>query len=600
VHRTVPSACGEYLVDLYLVDETGVYQYFGKRHYLHRIRQDDFREKVCELLGSPFENPAALFLFARRDKMRFTPEGEGYEEACFSAQNMSLVAASMGFGIGFASIKPEARGEAWAPILGKPEALERIPYVGGQDNIASPPARPFAVAAAGWPAEKDLRWRKAEDEPLAFAPPAEDRPEGSRAAEAGSPVVDVAKEIFPEAKRFKPGGEEALYYIALKRSLKKDGMDASQTLGFAADTFRVVPEVLGYHGPIHIALGLNPYGRIKDLRIFDHTESEEHMNRILDSDFLEAFKGKSPGEMAGVDIVSGATVTCVAMARAIQTAQQRLCGATGLEGSAARGEDPGVLLKGAALAFFFTAAFCLLRAHKGWRLGLLLLAACFLGWVWNWSFTYTDLLTGAGLFGVLTALLITLVLVSTLLKGRIYCGWICPFGAVQELIKVCADRLFPRIRRAGPLSKQGQGLKYAVLLALLAAAVITGVRGFLNPEPFSVFFGWNTSSWRLYVGLAALALSLVISRPFCRYLCPSGALLACLHRLKGGRETHPAFSACQGCGRCRRACPTSAVEWSEEENRVLGRNRFECIGCEECVKATAQGPCREAREGRSV
>ena len=60
-------------------------------------------------------------------------------------------------------------------------------------------------------------------------------------------------------------------------------------------------------------------------------------------------------------------------------------------------------------------------------------------------------------------------------------------------------------------------------------------------------------------------------------------------------EKKPEFDACRGCGRCVAVCPTKAVE-KDEEGRVLGRNRFECIGCEECVKATEQGACRSIRE----
>jgi Pyruvate/2-oxoacid:ferredoxin oxidoreductase delta subunit len=596
VHRTVPSACGEYLVDLYLADESGVYQYFGKRHYLHLLRRGDYREALVALTGAPFENPSALFLFARRDRMLHTPEGEGYEEAFFSAQNMSLVAAAMELGIGFARVTPPPQGaegtrQEWKRILSKTEALGRVPHVGGKDNIAPDPAIPFAIAAAGRASEDDLRWWKPTEHPLTFAAP--ETPEKDLAIETTPlrPFLTAVKEIFPEAGEFTPSKPKALYYIASGRSRQKDGTFKKEVRGFAADTAQVAPEVVGYHGPIHLVLGLNPYGSIKDLKLIDHVESKEHMDRILASDFLEGFKGKNPGEMAGVDIVSGATVTCVALAQAVQTAQNRLCGYTGEATEAAIGEDPAVLLKASVLACLFTATFCLLRAPRGWRLFLLAMVVCILGCIWNWSFTYADLLNPTGLFSVLTVLLITLAVASTLLKGRIYCGWICPFGAVQDLVGEGADKLKIKKRGAPPLPRVWQSLKYAILLVLLLLGLITGARGYLNPEPFSDFFAWNTSSWRLYLGCAVLVLSVAISRPFCRYLCPSGALLACLHRLKGNREKKTDFDFCQGCGRCSRACPTSAIEWDPKENRVLGRNRFECIGCEECIKATQHGPC---------
>ena len=396
---------------------------------------------------------------------------------------------------------------------------------------------------------------------------------------------------------FRPGYKAGLYTIAQRTVRDPKGRRKVEIVGFAAETTRIVPEVLGYHGPIEIALGLTPYGRIKGLEILHHSETREHMDRILQSGYLEAFTGKAPGEWLDVDMVSGATVTCMAITRAVQAAQDRLLGITPAEARFPGGEDPNQLARAAVLAGLFLAAFSLLKAHKAWRYLVLVLSAGFLGYAWNWSFTYTDLLDTTVFFTVLTVLFVTLALVATLLKGRIYCGWICPFGAVQELAALAASPLVKK-RSSSPRSgSNGAGFsrlrrfKYVLLFLLLTAAAVPVMKGFFNPEPFSDFFSLDGSSWRFYLGLTAVVLSIVLTRPFCRYLCPTGALLACLNRLKGRIEERPEFDRCEGCGKCAAVCPTAAVAVDPDSKRILGRSRFECISCEECIKTAGTGPC---------
>lgn len=603
-HRTVPSACGQYLIDCYMADETGIYQYFGKRHHLHRIREGDFRREIQKISGTGFEHPAALFLFAQRDPTIECPEGEGFEEAFFAAQNMSLVGAGMDVRVDLAWAKPPPGSEEsaklhWSRLLGGLEGGMEIKWVGREKSGREGPPIPFAVVAAGPSGAEDIRWWNAGDHPLAFEVSPESLPGADKPAppmEGAGLDEEILRSLFPESEAFAPGDRESTYHVAFNRTRKKDGIPGRDIHGFAAEVSRIAPEIVGYHGPIEMALALTPHGRIRKLKILRHSETAEHMNRILSSGFCEAFEGKAPGEMAGVDIVSGATATCSAIAQAVQTAQGRLCGGGGIIEDDGDSRDRAVLLKAALLAGLFAAALCLLSAHRAWRYLLLAASACLLGWIWNWSFTYTDLLDAAGLVGILTAVFASLALITTLLKGRIYCGWICPFGAVQEIAALVSSPL--RRNKGGGANGKPRSpgslrlLKFAILPMLIAGALITGIKGYWNPEPFTDFFSSDISSWRFFVGLGALVLALAFSRPFCRFLCPTGALLGSINRLKGRLEKKAEFDACRRCGQCVNACPTKAVE-VDEEGRVQGRNRFECIGCEECIKATARGACRE-------
>ncbi len=610
VHRTVPSACGEYLMDIYVADRTGIYQYFGKRHHLTSLAQGDRRAEILDLLDAGFENPALLILFARRDLMKYAAEGCGYEEALFAAQNMSLVGAAAGLGIGCARVNPalqqdeEARA-AWRKVIGNAGSTAVLPFVGGENNRAPRPPFPGMVVAAGRPLGKDPRLFSLDTHPVAFkyGPAPKEKQEGSSAApgkDKETIPVDQLRDLFPQASSFNRSESEKYapyYYTASRKIRQEDRSFRSEILGFVAKTTRIAPEVMGYHGPIDILLALGPNGRIEKLKLLHHSETPEHMDRIMDSRFLSAFEGRAPGEMPDVDMVSGATVSCVAMTRAVLAAQDRLCGVKGGENAAGRSKEPDKLARITMLAFLFTLAFCLLRAKKTWRHVVLAVSAVFMGCAWNWSFSYTDLLDSTALIGLLTAVFVTLVAASTLFSGRIYCGWICPFGAVQEFAAIISSPVMGKAwKTAGSGARAGKGgklqlVKYAVLACLLLAVVSSGIKGFLNPEPFVDFFAMNSASWRFYLGVAAVLVSFAITRPFCRYLCPSGALLGSLNRLKGRVEKRAEFKNCTGCGTCVSACPTGAVVIENGGNRVLGRGRFECIGCEECVKATASGAC---------
>lgn len=115
------------------------------------------------------------------------------------------------------------------------------------------------------------------------------------------------------------------------------------------------------------------------------------------------------------------------------------------------------------------------------------------------------------------------VLLTALLAKSAFCGWICPFGAIQEWIRAAASRLGVR-HRVPPLwaDRAGRYFKYVVLVWATFGAGVAGTMVFRDVDPFHALVeplsvGFASSTVVLIVTLAA---SLVMDRPWCKYACP--------------------------------------------------------------------------------
>ncbi len=182
------------------------------------------------------------------------------------------------------------------------------------------------------------------------------------------------------------------------------------------------------------------------------------------------------------------------------------------------------------------------------------------------------------------------------LLGRTICGWLCPFGLVQDLLHRIP--VFQKRKRL-PFHRILIYGKYAVLLflvcigsmflfgdfarvpafckylcpsgTLLGALPLLSANELLRSQIGGLFF------WKLGILIVILVLSVKIFRPFCQYLCPLGAIYGWFNRFSLV-QIHWEEEACISCGACQKACP---VDLSAHE---ISRSP-ECIRCGRCVSA---------------
>lgn len=200
---------------------------------------------------------------------------------------------------------------------------------------------------------------------------------------------------------------------------------------------------------------------------------------------------------------------------------------------------------------------------------------------------------------------LTIIAVSLLLK-RSFCSWICPVGTVSELLWKCGFNLFRRnVRPPAWLDIALRGIKYLFLLFFLFTILLgmgpAKVSAFIYSDYNKIadvrlldFFLHLSGVGLLVIACLALA-SLTVRNPFCRFLCPYGALVGLISMLSPIKVTRDK-KTCVSCGVCTQVCPSYIPVMQKE--RVISE---ECIGCWRCIShCRAEGTLKMKLTGRKV
>jgi polyferredoxin len=163
---------------------------------------------------------------------------------------------------------------------------------------------------------------------------------------------------------------------------------------------------------------------------------------------------------------------------------------------------------------------------------------------------------------------------STVLWGRLYCGRICAYGALTQLL----DLVVPAtLRHELPprLEQRAATIKYGLLAAVILYVLVThDISIYRYVEPFWMFTGHGTAA--MWIGLATLLVATVFVRNlYCRFLCPVGALLGLLSGLTVFRIQR--WSECTSCKICEKAC-----EWGAIRGPTIVAS--ECVRCDDCER----------------
>lgn len=401
-------------------------------------------------------------------------------------------------------------------------------------------------------------------------------------------------------------------------------------------THQILP-IPAYSGkPIATLVAINTQATIVGLRIVSHEEpilvvgvKEQDLTRFTEQYRMLSAQDKvrinafnRPG-YTGVDGISGATITAMVLNRSIMGSAKKIAGTLGwpsphpTEVDALTDSKEGsrllphlldswqrqkltiitlALALGLLLFILFFQDWLVKkpRLFRNLRTGYLIFTVIVVGYIFsaqlsiinilafiqtlNYGFTWETLILDAGIF-----LIWSFVAISILLWGRgVFCGWLCPFGAMQELIHQLARKLkLPKLELPSALHERLWAIKYFILIVLVgisldsfnSAAILSEV------EPFKTAITLHFARDWAYVAYAIglLLISAFNSKFFCKYLCALGAGLSILGRFRIFDWLRRRNECGKPCQACANLCQIAAIKPTGE---IIDNECHYCLECQ--------------------
>jgi len=356
--------------------------------------------------------------------------------------------------------------------------------------------------------------------------------------------------------------------------------DAEEKLaGYVFSSQELAPEVRGFGGKMNLAVYVDNAGKLVGFNIIRSNETPSYLEmlgqwRKLLID-LQLFQ---PEPFADIHAVSGATVSSEAILSALQVSSYKFAGEVlgrGLQTDIEREVSwADYLPDSQGMYLISTFIFTLVVIYHGgfWsRLVVLAFNLVVGGFILNAQYSTEQIATilswqspDIELSG---AFLLAAVPISVVFFGNIYCGYICPFGAAQEMLGfVLPDKLKQPI--TVELMRKARFVKYIVLFVLMVLFFVSRDRTILGADLLTEIFGFQIFPGFQFPILVVLAIALVGSvfynRFWCRYLCPTGAFLSLLNNVSLFKRYLPAkrFGSC--------------------EFGLTAKDHMDCIYCDKC------------------
>ena len=189
------------------------------------------------------------------------------------------------------------------------------------------------------------------------------------------------------------------------------------------------------------------------------------------------------------------------------------------------------------------------------------------------------------------------LMITGALFGRLVCGWLCPFGLVQDLLYKIP--FFKKLRKL-PGDRFLKFLKYVILAVFVILLPLFAVDIFGQGKPWFCEYicpsgtlgagiplailnegirsaiGW-LYAWKIVILAVVIFLSILVYRPFCRYLCPLGAIYGLFNPISLYRYKIDE-TKCTHCGACQKSCKLDI-------KTNINPNSVECIRCGDCIKS---------------
>jgi len=353
--------------------------------------------------------------------------------------------------------------------------------------------------------------------------------------------------------------------------------------GYIFSSEDLAPDVRGFGGKINLAIYIDTSGKLISFHIIRSNETPAYLELL--NQWREHLPGHTlfrPRPFAGVHAVTGATISSNAILLALQSSGRsfatQILGRTLETSPKERTHRAGYLPSDSGFYLVSTFILTLIVIYRGgfWsRLAVLLFNLVVGGIIFNVQYsteqiaTLLSLQTSAAQISAVFLLAVGIPLL-VILFGNIYCGYICPFGAAQELLSyVLPERFKPKVSVNG--MQKARFVKYVVLFVLIIVFFLSRNRTALVADPLikifnsrSSIYNFQTINYGALIVAAALIGAVFYTRFWCRYLCPVGAFLSLLNNLVLLKRFLPA----KRFGRC--------------EFGLTAKDNTDCLYCDRC------------------
>lgn len=339
-------------------------------------------------------------------------------------------------------------------------------------------------------------------------------------------IESLLQQAIPEATNFEQLNKEPLVYQALKDS---------EVIEYCA-----IDKATGYQSSVVMLAAIDLKGNVKNVSIVDQAETPSFFNKLIDEEFFTQFNdlkinnGFEFGE--NIDAVTGATVSSLAVTKAINKAVKYV-GENQLNINV---RDPYTKIEfgNKEIALIIVMAMAVYATYKRKakiRTFVLIFSVVVLGFWYNAFITYGILVSLLG--GSIPPpqnlgwyILVAGTLILVFITGKnLFCYWMCPFGAMQELIHKLGVNGFKPSPKIDKWARKLPGFFAWVAIVL---AFLLGNLHIASFEPFATLFNQVGTGLQWLLLPFVLFTSLIINRFWCNHFCPVGYVMKLVAKLK--------------------------------------------------------------------
>lgn len=294
---------------------------------------------------------------------------------------------------------------------------------------------------------------------------------------------------------------------------------------------RGISEVVGFNGNINIAIVVSLAGILDSVIYLSSKETPAYINKINRANYFNQFSTLQINEQHTIDAVSGATITSVATAKAVNEifmlSQEKILNdyLSNISGNFnVTAKLNKIWIVNLILLVFLFASLSFRKFKKRKNLTIIaFFTVAWLGFYLNVSFTYILFIksfTTASL-SIFTIVYILIVLGTTIWSKNTYCKYICPFGNTQKIIY----KFSPFKKRKSLFKNKHLKIFRYIVTIFIVVGYLSGLDILSEYELFPYFFGVDAPYLMFGISVTVILISIRIPNFWCRALCPTGCVL---------------------------------------------------------------------------